>query len=197
MLFLNLVIISILLTATYANDDDSCESVKDSSIGFNGFIHPLIAQIDKWDVERIHKFDSEDFDGYMHPVIEGAGPEKEFSYKVHVHGNLVFSADGYEDYHQKLKGILDSYIERQVDRFHDLPNTANYTLHHDGTISISRDVTVFERTKSEPQGQKVFQCSGFYQSLWIPLKSGSFKIEDWRIRSQHVFLLKMIGDEVK
>ena len=185
------------MAATYANNEDSCERIKDSSIKFNGFIHPLVAQIDKLDVERINKFDLEDFDGYMQPVIEGAGPEKEFSYKVHVHGNLVFSADGYEDYHQKLKGILDSYIERQVDRFHDMPSKANYTLHHDGTISISRDVAVFERPKSDQQGPKIFQCSGFYNSLWIPLKSGSLKIEDWRIRSQHVFLSKMIDDDVK
>ena len=197
MIFLNLVIILIILTVAYANDEDACQGIEDPAMKFKGLIHPLITQIDIWDIERIHKFDSEDFYEYMQPVIKGAGPEKEFSYKVHVHGNLVFSADGYDDYHQKLKGILDSYIVRQVDRFHDMPNKANYTLHHDGTISISRDVIVFERPKSDSQGPKIFQCSGFYNSLWIPLKSGSLKIEDWRIRSQHVFLSKIIDDDIK
>ena len=197
MIFLNLVIILIILTVAYAHDEDACQGIEDPAMKFKGLIHPLITQIDIWDIERIHKFDSEDFYEYMQPVIKGAGPEKEFSYKVHVHGNLVFAADGYEDYHQKLKGILDSYIERHVDRFHDMPNQANYTLHHDGTISISRDVTVFERPKSDSQGPKIFQCSGFYNSLWIPLKSGSLKIEDWRIRSQHVFLSKIIDDDIK
>ena len=89
-----------------------------------------------------------------------------------------------------LKGILDSYTEKKVDRFHEMPTKANYTLHNNGALTISRNVTVLERSKSEaPDGKKKFECSGYYESLWIPLKKESMKIEDWRILSQNVYVL--------
>merc|ERR1712062_706031 len=72
--------------------------------------------------ERLKKFDLEDFDGYMEFVVKDTSNSDfgNFLYQVHVHGDLVFSAEGYEDYYNKLKGILESYAEKKVDRFHEI-----------------------------------------------------------------------------
>ena len=197
-MFSNLIAISVYLIMTWtwypsgafaesAAEMDFCKSPTEK---FSGLIHPLVSKIENLDLERLKKFDLEDFDGYMEPVVKDNSEFDNILYKVHVHGDLVFSAEGYQDYYNKLKGILDSYIERKVDRFHEMPTKANYTLHNNGALTISRNVTVFERSKSDtPNGKKIFVCSGFYQSLWIPLKKESMKIEDWRIQSQNVYVL--------
>ena len=71
-----------------------------------------------------------------------------------------------------------------------MPSKANYTLHNNGAVTISRNVIVSERSKSDaPNGKKIFVCSGFYQSFWVPLKKESIKIEEWRIQSQNVYIL--------
>ena len=86
--------------------------------------------------------------------------------------------------------ILDLYTEKNIDRFHEMPSKANYTLHNNGAVTISRNVIVSERSKSDaPNGKKIFVCSGFYQSFWVPLKKESMKIEEWRIQSQNVYIL--------
>ena len=169
-------------------NSDFCKS---SAETFNELIHPLVSQIEALDLERLKKFDLEDFDGYMEFVVKDTDSDfGNFLYKVHVHGDLVFSAEGYEDYHDKLKGILDSYAEKEVERFHEMPSKANYTLHNNGAVTISRNVIVSERSKSDaPNGKKIFVCSGFYQSFWVPLKKESIKIEEWRIQSQNVYIL--------
>ena len=103
-------------------NSDFCKS---SAETFNELIHPLVSQIEALDLERLRKFDLEDFDGYMEFVVKDTDSDfGNFLYKVHVHGDLVFSAEGYEDYHDKLKGILDSYAEKKVDRFHEMPSKA-------------------------------------------------------------------------
>ena len=76
----------------------------DSTEKFNGLIHPLVLQIENLDLERLKKFDLQDMDGYMERVVKDDSEFDNFLYKVHVHGDLVFSAEGYEDYHNKLKG---------------------------------------------------------------------------------------------
>ena len=116
-------------------EPDFCES---SAETFNELIHPLVSQIEALDLERLRKFDLEDFDGYMEFVVKDTSNSDfgNFLYQVHVHGDLVFSAEGYEDYHDKLKGILDSYAEKKVDRFHEMPSKANYTLHNNGAMDL-------------------------------------------------------------
>ena len=179
-------------SAVSVNSEAEPDFCKSSAEKFNELIHPLVLQIEALDLERLKKFDLEDFDGYMEFVVKDTSNSDfgNFLYQVHVHGDLVFSAEGYEDYYNKLKGILESYAEKKVDRFHEMPSKANYTLHNDGAVTISRNIIVSERSKSDaPNGKKIFVCSGFYQSLWIPLKKESMKIEDWRIQSQDVYIL--------
>ena len=84
--------------------------------------------------------------------------------------------------------------ERKVNRWHHFPSNANYTLHNDGTVTISRNFVLLERSKDDPESEKIWQCSGYYDSLWVSLKSGSMKIEDWGIKNQNVYILKTIDD---
>ena len=177
--------------AASVNSEAEPDFCKSSAETFNELIHPLVSQIEALDLERLRKFDLEDFDGYMELVVKDTISDfGNFLYQVHVLGDLVFSAQGYEDYYDKLKGILDSYAEKKVDRFHEMPSKANYTLLNNGAVTISRNVIVSERSKSDaPNGKKIFVCSGFYQSFWVPLKKESMKIEDWRIQSQNVYIL--------
>ena len=72
----------------------------------NEFLNPIFKQIDNWDSERVKKFDIEDFEGYMEP----AKKHEDFTYKVHVHGTLLYFAVGYDNYYKMLRTILDSLI---------------------------------------------------------------------------------------
>ena len=48
-------------------NSDFCKS---SAETFNELIHPLVSQIEALDLERLRKFDLEDFDGYMEFVVK-------------------------------------------------------------------------------------------------------------------------------
>ena len=45
------------------------------------------------------------------------------------------SAEGKDDYYKKFNYILQSFIDRKVDGFHKVGPNANYTLHHDGSVT--------------------------------------------------------------
>ena len=143
-MFSNLIAISVIMTWTWypsgafaesAAEMDFCKSPTEK---FSGLIHPLVLKIENLDLERLKKFDLEDFDGYMEFVVKDTSNSDfgNFLYQVHVHGDLVFSAEGYEDYYNKLKGILESYAEKKVDRFHEMPSKAKFTLHNNGAVNL-------------------------------------------------------------
>ena len=55
--------------------------------------------------------------------------------EVFVKDKLLLSAEGKDDYYKKFNYIFQSFIDRKVDGFHTVGPNANYTLHHDGSVT--------------------------------------------------------------
>ena len=56
-------------SAVSVNSEAEPDFCKSSAEKFNELIHPLVLQIEALDLERLKKFDLEDFDGYMEFVV--------------------------------------------------------------------------------------------------------------------------------
>ena len=42
--------------------------------------------------------------------------------------------------------------------------------------------------------EKIWKSSGYYDSHWAPLKKGSMKLEDWRIKKYNVYVMERSED---
>ena len=76
--------------------------------------------------------------------------------EVFVKDKILVTADGKEDYYKKFHLILQSFIERNVHGFHTLNPNANYTIHHDGSVTINLNYIMYEQEKDNPKALYIY-----------------------------------------
>ena len=147
-------------------------------------------------MERYLKFDNEDMEGYIESAHEDVHVE------IHVKDKLAIVANGIDDYFKKFDFILQSFIERDVYGYHVL-RPANYTLHTDGSLTLSFDYNHYDRPKTTPNAEKSWKSTGYYICHWVPISEDEdkkFELKNWKLKNYFihvVMILEVLMTDVK
>ena len=130
-------------------------------------------------------WDNGDFTKYM----ETAKGHEELRVEVwSEEKKMIMECNGYDDYFKQFGDVLHSFVhDRKIKGFHTMM-PANYTIHVDGSVSLSVDWVYHEQSTTEINAEKQWKSSGYSQFQWAPLESGSRDIEDWRLKNYRVFM---------
>ena len=177
-----------LFDLNLARSEEFCNSMPSSH--YSGLVHPFIEKLSHYNIERYLKFDNEDMEGYIESAHEDVHVE------IYVKEKLAIVANGIDDYYKKFDFILQSFIERDVYGYHVL-TPANYTLHTDGSLTLSFDYNHYDRPKTTPNAEKSWKSTGYYICHWIPIRDDEdkkFELKNWKLKNYFIHVVTTSDD---